>query len=153
MKSLPSPKLSILHFIFLGVLLLAGCSTPSHNNFLQCRTEVKLEGTIEDKVFPGPPNYKDISKGDEAEDYWSLKLRDPIDVAEDPEYPAPDENRPQRKVREVQLNMDVHLNGDYQDYRQFLDQRVEVQGELTQGFTVHHKTAVLIDVREIERVK
>jgi hypothetical protein len=43
-----------------------------------------------------------------------------------------------------------HLNGDYKAYQQFLDRKVVVTGELTQGFTVHHKTAVLIDVRDIK---
>jgi hypothetical protein len=150
MNLLSNPKPILQVFLVFGLLVNAGCSTSSHkSNFLQCRTEVKLEGTIEDKVFPGPPNYKDISKGDEPEDYWILKLREPINVAEDPEYPVLDEDKPDLNVREIQLNMDVHLDSDYNAYQQFLGKGVEVVGELTQGFTVHHKTAVLIDVREI----
>lgn len=110
-------------------------------------------GTIRNETFPGPPNYKDISKGDEPEDYWILKLHAPIDVAKDPEYPVPDENEPQLNVRDVQLNLDVHLNGDYKAYRKFLNKKVVVTGELTQGFTVHHKTAVLIYVQDIKLAK
>ena len=53
-------------------------------------------------------------------------------------------------VRDVQLNMDVHLNANYNAYRQILNKRVVVTGELPQGFTVHHKTAVLIDVEDIQ---
>ena len=60
------------------------------------------------------------------------------------QYPDPDENEPQLNVRDVQLNL------DYNAYRKFLNKKVVVTGELTQGFTVHHKTAVLIDVREIQ---
>jgi hypothetical protein len=111
---------------------------------------VKLVGTIKNEVFPGPPNYKDLANGDLAESYWILKLNEPIDVAEDPEYPVPDENSPQLNVRDLQLNLDVYLGANYKAYQQFLDKRVVVTGELTQGFTVHHKTPVIMWVRDIE---
>jgi len=114
---------------------------------------VKLVGTIRDEVFPGPPNYESIKKGDEPESYWILKLNEPIDVAEDPEYPVPDENTPQLNVRDVQLVLDVYLNADYKAYQQYLNKKVIVMGELSQGFTVHHKTAVLIWVRDIKEAE
>jgi hypothetical protein len=124
------------------------------DQFLKCTPNiVKLVGTILNETFPGQPNYKDIKKGDEIEKCWILKLSEPIDVAEDPEYPAPDENSPQLNVRDVQLNLDVHLNADYKAYQQFLDKRVVVTGELTQGFTVHHKTAIMMWVRDIKAVE
>lgn len=130
------PRFSIVFMLL--TLFIVGCKTvPDKSTFLKCRGEVKLVGTIKDEIFPGPPNYKDIGRGDEPEDYCILKLDAPIDVAEDPEYPVPDENSP-------------HLNADYSANQQFLDKRVVVTGELTQGFTVHHKTAVLIDVRDIK---
>lgn len=62
----------------------------------------------------------------------------------------PDENSLQLDVSDVQLNLDVHLNADYKAYQQFLDKRVVVSGELTQGFTVHHKTPVMVWVRDIK---
>ena len=124
------------------------------NAFLKCAPYgVKLVGTIKDVMFPGPPNYKDITKGDEPEDYWILKLHDPINVAKDPGYPVPDGNEPQLNVRDLQLNLDVHLNADYNAYRQFLNKKVVVTGELSQGFTVHHKTAVLVWVQDIQRAE
>jgi hypothetical protein len=67
-----------------------------------------------------------------------------VNVDEDPEYLVPDENSPELNVSDVQLHL------DYSAYQQFLNKEVVVTGELTQGFTVHHKTAVLIDVREIK---
>jgi len=66
------------------------------------------------------------------------------------EYPVPDENKPQLDVRDVQLNLDVHLDANYKAYQQFLNKEVVVTGELTQGFTVHHKTAVMMWVRDIK---
>jgi len=82
-----------------------------------------------------------------------LKLDAPIDVDKDSEYPAPEENRPQLNQRDLQLNLDVYLKGDYKAYQQFLGKKVEVTGELTQGFTVHHKTPVMIRVRDIRAVE
>ena len=126
-------------------------SRSVHNKaLLECFPHiVKLVGTIKNETFPGPPNYRDSKKGDEREDYWILKLAEPIDVAKDPEFPAPNENSLQLNVRDLQLNLDVHNLG-YQRYREFLGKRVEVMGELSQGFTVHHKTAVMIWAREIK---
>ena len=121
------------------------------DKFVKCSPNiVKLVGTIKNQTFPGHPNFKDITKGDVPEDYWILKLDASIDVAKDPEYPAPDENKPQLNVRDLQLNLDVYLKGDYKAYQQFLGKKVEVTGELTQGFTVHHKTPVMIWVRDIK---
>jgi hypothetical protein len=138
--------------VLILLLIVAGCkSAPNKNTLLKCEPyTVKLVGTIKDEIFPGPPNYKDISKGDEPEEYWILRLKEPVDVAEDPDYPVPEENSPQLNVRDIQLNLDVHLNSDYKAYQQFLNKEVEVTGDLTQGFTVHHKTAVLIEVRDIK---
>ena len=123
------------------------------DKFVQCSPHiVKLVGVIMNQTFSGPPNYKDISKGDAAEDYWILNLEEPIDVAKDPEYPVPDENSPQLNQRSLQINLDVYLKGDYKAYEKFLGKKVEVTGELSQGFTVHHKTPVLIWVRDIKLV-
>jgi len=121
------------------------------NQFLKCSPNiVELEGTIQDQIFPGQPNYKSVANGDEREDCWVLELREPVNVAEDPEYPVPDENTPQLNVSEMQLNLDVYLNANYNAYKQFLGKRVMVTGELSQGFTVHHKTAILMWVRDIK---
>ena len=61
----------------------------------------------------------------------------------------PDENKPQLKVREIQLV----LNGErYGKFREFLIKKVVVKGALWQGYSVHHKTAVLMEVEDMERV-
>jgi hypothetical protein len=43
---------------------------------------VALHGTLHRKTFAGPPNYRDIRKGDKAETY-SLHLDSPICVSQD----------------------------------------------------------------------
>ena len=117
------------------------------DSFLKCSPNiVKLVGTITKVTFPGPPNYKSVKRGDAPEDYWILKLESPVNVAEDPDYPVPDENSPQLDVSELQIDLD----GDYKTYEKLLGKRVEVTGELSQGFTVHHKTPVMIGVSDIK---
>jgi len=121
------------------------------DQFLKCSPNImKLVGTIKEEVFPGQPNYKSVANGDEREDCWVLELREPVNVAEDPEYPVPDENTPQLNVSKMQLNLDVYFNANYNAYKEFLGKRVVVTGELSQGFTVHHKTAILMWVRDIK---
>jgi hypothetical protein len=39
---------------------------------------VSLHGILVKKTFAGPPNYRDIHKGDEPETVWLLKLESPI---------------------------------------------------------------------------
>ncbi len=79
-------------------------------DMLKCSpNKVKLVGTFKDVIFPGPPDYKSVAKGDAPEDYWILKLEKPIDVEKDPDYPVPDKNRPQLNQRELQINLDVYL--------------------------------------------
>ena len=139
-------------FVFLiPVLLVAGCKNAANNN-AQLKYEpdvVKIIGTIRNETFPGPPNYEDISKGDEPEDYWILKLRAPIDVAKDPNYP--DGNRAEKNVRNVQLVFCEEKS--YADYRKYLDKTVVVTGTLFHQVTVYHKTTLLIDVKDIQKVE
>ena len=102
-----------------GLLIAAGCKSAQNEiavkpmkaatgEFLKCSPAVVfLSGMIEAESFPGPPNYKDTAKGDAPEQYWILKLKDPVDVDKDPGYPAPDENKPSLNVRDVQLVLDV----------------------------------------------
>jgi hypothetical protein len=112
--------------------------------YLPCQQEVSLVGTIQEQTFPGPPNYEDIKKGDEPEDYWILKLSEPVNVDEDPDFPAPGEDKQLTDVRGMQLNVD--FAGGYKPFLKYLNKTVVVTGTLSKGFTVHHKTPVLIAV-------
>lgn len=58
---------------------------------------VSLHGTLARETDAGPPNYRDIRKGDDPETIWILKLDLPICVDED--KAQPDLNPGQRNVR------------------------------------------------------
>lgn len=110
--------------------------------------EVTLVGTVRRETFPGRPNYEDITKGDELEVYWILQLRKPVDVigAKDADIDVTE-----CAVREVQLVFGVLSKKSYPDYRDLLGKPVIVTGSLYHAISAHHKTAVLIQVRDMKK--
>ena len=109
-------------------------------------TLVRLKGVLVRKSYPGPPNYQDITKGDQSETFWLLNLVQPICVNTDNHDP---ELNPARKnVRSIQL---VLPNSRY--YREHADlvgQKVLAIGTLFGEHTAHHHTAVLLTVSSIK---
>lgn len=107
---------------------------------------VALHGKVVRKTFAGPPNYSNISNGDEAEVYWLLELDTAICVDED--KAQPDLNPRQKNVKAVQL---VFLNGDaYKEYQSLVGKRVVATGSLFGAHTAHHHTDVLLTVKNLE---
>jgi hypothetical protein len=106
----------------------------------------ELRGQVVAKVFPGPPNYVDVSRGDAPENIWLLNLADPICVAaksSDPLYPAAS------GTRQVQLVLDA---AQYTRYKDLVGREVVVSGRLFAAHTGHHRTPVLITVGELKPV-
>lgn len=105
-------------------------------------TVVNLSGTIKKIVFPGPPNYEDIKKGDTPEPYWVLFIKKPICVVA-----APDDefNETESNVVSLQLIID-----NYAPYKGFVGKNVVVTGKLTHAISGHHHTKVLIEVQNIK---
>ena len=108
-------------------------------------TLVSLHGTLVRKTFAGPPNYRDIHKGDEPETAWLLKLESPICVDED--KVQPDLNPSQKNVRKVQLV----LNKEHSERANaLLGKRVVAPGTLFGAHTGHHHTSVLLTVTYLD---
>jgi len=106
---------------------------------------VSLHGILVRKTFAGPPNYRDIHKGDEPETVWLLKLESPICVDED--KLQPDLNPSQRNVRKVQLV----LNKEHSERANvLLGKRVVASGTLFGAHTGHHHTSVLLTVTYLD---
>jgi hypothetical protein len=132
---------------------LMGCSSTkqSASSLRYEPEEVCLTGVIERKVFPGPPNYADVSKGDEAEVFWILKYHDmcglsfPNVVKDDGDKDRI--NVTAEKVYEYQL---VLSNGQYDSYRHLLNQLVQVRGTLFHQPTAHHHLPDLVKVEKME---
>ena len=127
------------------LLLLAGFGTSaSGQQCLEYGPTVSLTGTLRSQVFPGPPNYESIKRGDRKEMAIILTLaaracttgNDPqgIDV-------------PETGLREMQLV--VTKEAHWKTVRRLIGKRVIVTGTLFHAHTGHHRTKVLVDVANI----
>ncbi len=96
------------------------------------------------KVFPGPPNYKDLQRGDTPEVLWLLNLAAPICVNQD--KAQPDLNPSHKKIQTIQLVLPVEFFSKYKD---LLGKRIIVTGSLFGAHTIHHRTAVLFTVSSL----
>lgn len=125
-----------------------GPSFPFARRFAYDSPDVKLRGTIEAQTFPGPPNYQSVENGDAAETYWILNLEGPIcTLAAQPDPDGSQYEPAENNVSKMQLMLD----GDtYQTYRSLLGKPVTVTGSLFHAFSAHHRTALLLQVTNIE---
>ena len=107
---------------------------------------VELEGVVEFQTFPGRPNYQSIKNGDEIEKGAYLRLNQPIDVVIKPNDNI---NEDERNVKIIQIADDNSV--DWQKFK--LGGYFRIQGVLFHRMTGHHHSRVLIDVKQIERMK
>jgi hypothetical protein len=106
-------------------------------------TIVRIQGIIRQDTFPGPPNYESIKNGDKMEVYWILDLVSPVFVNG---TPGDDINKAESNVTKMQL---VLLPKQYLSYKNLIRHKVIVTGTLFHGITGHHKTDVLVKVKNI----
>lgn len=126
-----------------AMVILAGCSntTVSPQRILPYDPEVcSLSGTIQRRLYPGPPDYTD----DTSDDVVVLVLDAPISVRghDDKLSTTP----PVDGVKEMQILLPV----TDEDRQAFLDRRVVVKGRLFAPLTGHHHTEVLMNAYEVE---
>jgi hypothetical protein len=108
---------------------------------------VELTGTISRKTFPGPPNYESVRRGDKPETFWILHLERPACVTGNTD----EMNEPERNLTDLQLVLDGKL---YTQVRKFTGRRIRVvaTGTLFHAHTAHHRTRVLLMVKNIKKV-
>ncbi len=135
-----------VRFLILALCILAAyCLPASAQKCLEYDPAVvSLTGVLRSQVFPGPPNYESIKRGDRKETAIILTLAgktcttgnegDDLDVSE-------------AGIREVQLV--VMKNADWKIVRRLMGKRAKVTGTLFHAHTGHHRTKVLIDVTNI----
>ena len=102
---------------------------------------VALTGVIKRAVFPGPPNYENVARGDTPEEVWVLHLTRKVCVAADSTNEI---NTHEERLQNLQLI--VGDASDYRKYKSLLGRRVTVTGQLTHAITGHHHTAVLLAI-------
>jgi len=105
---------------------------------------VTLTGKVASKVFPGPPNYMSIRKGDRRETAILLTLAEPICTnGTDPAGI----DVPESGLRDLQLV--IAKDEEWPTIRRLIGKRAKVSGTLFHAHTGHHRTRVLLDVSQI----
>ncbi len=135
-----------LKLIAFCIAVSAPCSVSIADNCLKYEPEdLKLVGTIETKVFPGPPNYESMERGDFPETAWLLQLAQPVCVAEGD---LRDQQVSEPRVTTIQL---VFRGDQFAHAARLIGTKVEVRGSLFHKSTGHHHAPVLIYVKEIKK--
>ena len=126
-----------------SVLGFALClvAQSAHAACLSYTGRARIEGTLERKTFPGPPQYESIAAGDEPETVWLLKLDAPVCVSADPNDPS-GVNAAASSVGAVQLILDA---SQYHTYERWIGKHAILEGRLLGAMTAHHHTPVLMD--------
>lgn len=106
-------------------------------------SHVSVKGRISRKVFPGPPNYTDISEGDKPLAYWILKTEKPL-------CSYSSEMLPNYLKRISPQNEFQLVISDYEKYRNKLGRLVTVNGVPYPSHTGYHQTRLLITVTNIK---
>jgi hypothetical protein len=101
------------------------------------------------KVFPGPPNYESIKRGDRAETAIILSLATPTCTTANNSTPD-DTSIPEANIRDVQLVL--NKPADWKLAKRLLGKPVVLSGTLFHAHTGHHRTKVLLNVTEIKVV-
>jgi hypothetical protein len=99
-----------------------------------------VEGLLERRTYPGPPNYESTANGDEAETGFYLKPPSPLCVRAGADSSL---NPAQSDVADVQLELD---SAGYARLRPSLGQDVSLRGTLSAAISGHHHAPLLLMV-------
>jgi hypothetical protein len=56
-------------------------ATPAKSDCLSYEpSRVSIQGALNRVIFPGPPNFQDVERGDKPEPYFVLQLQQPVCV-------------------------------------------------------------------------
>ena len=134
--------------LWLAVFILsaAAYSPASAQQCLKYDSQLSLTGKLYSKVFPGPPNYESIRKGDRKETAWLLTLGKPICTVAGSDIDEAESNVPE-------LQLVISNDADWKVVQRLAGQRVTVTGTLFHASTGHHRRKVLMSVASIRSIK
>ena len=135
-------RLAILAF----ALLIGLSASASAQQCLEYGPTVSLSGTMRSKVFPGPPNYESIKRGDRRETAFILSLATPTCTTAG--NPANIVDVAETDIRDVQLV--ITKPSDWKLVKRLLGKPVVLTGTLFHSHTGHHRTKVLLTVAELK---
>jgi hypothetical protein len=100
---------------------------------------VEVTGTLERRVFPGPPNYESVARGDAREVGYYLRLDAPLCVSRNLDAT----NVPTAGVRRIQLVLD---RAGYERLGPRVGRYLTLTGTLFHAFTGQHHAELLLTV-------
>ena len=143
MSDLPfAPVLSLLG-LMLGLVSAANaaCLDLKQTNVLS------FEGTLNYRIFPGPPNYEDVRKGDTPELTYILTLDEPICVSGDEFVDAREQFS---RVQIFPESSDKDASALSRSLRRWSGKRVAVEGASPFGaHTGHHHARLMLPITRI----
>jgi hypothetical protein len=104
-----------------------------------------ISGVLTRQVFPGPPGYESITRGDTPEIHYVLKVRPSTCVlgdSSDPDEPAIE------NATDVQLMLTGR--DQYILLEHWIDKPIRLSGTLMAAHTGHHHTPVLLNDVQLE---
>ena len=137
-------NLSVLSAIGLTICINASANASCID--LKQTDTLSFEGTLNYRIFPGPPNYEDVRKGDTPEPTYILKLEEPICATGD-EFV--DQNV---KFDRIQIFPESGKAGQalWRDLRGLIGQRVVVAGTGAFGrHTGHHHAPLMLPTASV----
>ena len=100
--------------------------------------EWEFTGHLVNRIFPGPPNYESVSRGDKPITRWYLQLPWPACFAE------------HRHLTHFQLSLTPQ---EVELYRQFLGKEIRVKGTLEEGVLGRQTTSLVVIVSSLVRLE
>ena len=137
-------KLVSFTFLVTTLTVVAGAYLPACAQCVKYEpSAVTLTGRLSSHLFPGPPNYESIKRGDQKERVIILTIAAPVCV----DGGSDAINEPENNIRDLQLV--IRKPADWKTVERRLGKRVTVVGTLFHAHTGHHRTKVLVDVTDI----
>ena len=134
--------------LVLAALLAGAAPAAPRNGCVDVRVRgaqdspVSLSGRLERHVYPGRPNYEDITRGDEPEPTFILVLDYPICIDDGGEFADPH----RRFTRAHLFTSEDRL---LPRMRAGVGHRIRIHGSGFASFTVHHHAPLVVRVTQI----
>jgi hypothetical protein len=107
----------------------------------------RFEGVLTRGIFPGPPNYENVHKGDKPEPAYILRLRKPICVMGGAFV---DSSKPIDRIQVFPADADTDGQSRSKDLRRLVGRSVTVEGREPFGaHTGHHHAPLLLPIANI----